>query len=41
MSAECRWEMVAVLPMYDPPRHDTKHTIESCLDKGIQVTCSP
>ncbi|CAL8464533.1 g4068 [Coccomyxa elongata] len=32
-----RWEMIAVLPMYDPPRHDTKQTIEHCLDKGIQV----
>ncbi len=30
--------MIAVLPMYDPPRHDTKQTIEHCLDKGIQVT---
>ncbi|KAK9905068.1 hypothetical protein WJX75_009176 [Coccomyxa subellipsoidea] len=36
-SGQAKWEMVAVLPMYDPPRHDTKHTIESCLDKGIQV----
>ena len=29
--------MVAVVPMFDPPRHDTKDTIEKCIEKGIQV----
>ena len=33
-----RWELIAVLPMYDPPRHDTKQTIEHCLEKGIQAS---
>ena len=37
MSVLLRWEMIALLPMYDPPRHDTKKTIESCIEKGIQV----
>ena len=32
-----RWDMMAVVPMYDPPRHDTKQTIEECIDKGIAV----
>ncbi|EIE19189.1 plasma-membrane proton-e [Coccomyxa subellipsoidea C-169] len=36
-SGQARWEMVALLPMYDPPRHDTRQTIESCIEKGIQV----
>ena len=26
-----------LLPLFDPPRHDTKHTIEQCIEKGIQV----
>ena len=29
--------MVAVVPMFDPPRHDTKETIERCIEKGIMV----
>ena len=29
--------MVGLLPLFDPPRHDTKHTIEECLKKGISV----
>ena len=28
---------MAVVPMFDPPRHDTKETIERCIDKGIAV----
>ena len=28
---------MAVVPMYDPPRHDTKETLENCIDKGISV----
>ena len=27
---ETQWEMLALLPMFDPPRHDTKDTIEHC-----------
>ncbi len=26
-----------LLPLFDPPRHDTKETIEKCIEKGIQV----
>ena len=29
--------MVAVVPMFDPPRIDTKETIERCIEKGIMV----
>lgn len=32
-----RWELLAVVPLYDPPRHDTKDTIRNCIDKGIAV----
>jgi len=28
---------VVLLPLFDPPRHDTKDTIEKCIEKGIQV----
>lgn len=31
------WEMLGLLPLFDPPRHDTKQTIEECLKKGISV----
>jgi H+-transporting ATPase len=29
--------MLAVLPMHDPPRHDTAATIDACKEQGIQV----
>lgn len=29
--------MVGLLPLFDPPRHDTKETIDECLKKGISV----
>ncbi|KAJ9508211.1 hypothetical protein QJQ45_021608 [Haematococcus lacustris] len=32
-----KWEMICLLPMFDPPRHDTKETIERCMDQGITV----
>jgi hypothetical protein len=25
-----KWEMMGVIPLFDPPRHDTKDTIENC-----------
>ena len=31
------WKFVGLLPLFDPPRHDTKETIEHCLAKGISV----
>ena len=27
---ETKWVMVGLLPLFDPPRHDTKATIEAC-----------
>ncbi len=35
--AGTRWEFVCLLPLFDPPRHDTKETIERCREKGIDV----
>ncbi|GAB4823503.1 hypothetical protein N2152v2_010549 [Parachlorella kessleri] len=32
-----RWEMIGLVPLFDPPRHDTKETIERCLEMGIYV----
>ena len=29
--------MIAVMPMFDPPRHDTAETIKRCQEKGITV----
>lgn len=29
--------MLGLLPLYDPPRHDTKETIASCVEKGLSV----
>ena len=31
------WTMQGLLPLFDPPRHDTKETIEECIRKGISV----
>lgn len=36
-SAGTKWELVGLLPLFDPPRHDTKETIERCLELGIHV----
>eukprot|EP00195_Chlamydomonas_chlamydogama_P015211 CAMPEP_0202890410 /NCGR_PEP_ID=MMETSP1392-20130828/817_1 /ASSEMBLY_ACC=CAM_ASM_000868 /TAXON_ID=225041 /ORGANISM="Chlamydomonas chlamydogama, Strain SAG 11-48b" /LENGTH=1114 /DNA_ID=CAMNT_0049573971 /DNA_START=250 /DNA_END=3594 /DNA_ORIENTATION=+ len=35
--ADAKWEMLGLLPLFDPPRHDTKDTIERCQQQGIQV----
>lgn len=35
--ADTRWEFVCLLPLFDPPRHDTKATVEACREKGIDV----
>lgn len=32
-----QWEFVCLLPLFDPPRHDTQETIEKCKEKGISV----
>eukprot|EP00121_Abeoforma_whisleri_P013052 Awhi_evm1s12051 len=33
----CDWEFVGLIPIFDPPRHDTKETIEKCQELGIGV----
>lgn len=30
LDGNTKWEMVGLLPLFDPPRHDTKETIERC-----------
>jgi H+-transporting ATPase len=34
---DAEWEMVGLLPLFDPPRHDTAETIQHALDMGIAV----
>jgi len=31
------WDLVGLVPLFDPPRHDTRETIERCLVMGIHV----
>eukprot|EP01134_Creolimax_fragrantissima_P008142 CFRG8142T1 len=31
------WDFVGLIPIFDPPRHDTKETIEKCIELGIGV----
>jgi len=31
------WNLVGLVPLFDPPRHDTRDTIERCLTMGIHV----
>eukprot|EP00127_Corallochytrium_limacisporum_P006489 Clim_evm20s229 gene=Clim_evmTU20s229 len=33
----CKWELVGLLPIFDPPRHDTKQTIDHAQAMGINV----
>ena len=39
--AEPKWEFAALLPLFDPPRHDTKETVARCQEKGINVRRTP
>ncbi|KAK2993932.1 hypothetical protein RJ640_012910 [Escallonia rubra] len=32
-----RWEFVGLLPLFDPPRHDSGETIRRALDLGVSV----
>ena len=32
-----KWELVGLVPLFDPPRHDTGETIARCLEMGIRV----
>ena len=36
-AGEPTFEFVCLLPLFDPPRHDTKETIDRCREKGISV----
>lgn len=36
-AAATTWEFVGLIPLFDPPRHDTKQTIEQALELGIGV----
>jgi magnesium-transporting ATPase (P-type) len=31
------WRMIGLIPLFDPPRHDTKETIERTLELGVGV----
>jgi hypothetical protein len=31
------WTFEGLIPMADPPRHDTKETIEDAIEKGIRI----
>lgn len=31
------WEYVGLLPLFDPPRHDSAETIRRALDLGVSV----
>ena len=32
-----QWELLAMLPVFDPPRHDTAETIKRAQDLGVEV----
>ena len=35
---ECtQWVMIGLVPLFDPPREDTKETIETALKMGVSV----
>ncbi|KAI5583310.1 hypothetical protein POPTR_006G005900v4 [Populus trichocarpa] len=36
-SAGAPWEFVGLLPLFDPPRHDSAETIRRALDLGVNV----
>lgn len=36
-SGGTKWEFVGLIPLFDPPRHDTKLTIEQAQNLGIRV----
>jgi len=36
-SGQDNWQFLGILPLYDPPRTDSKATIEAAKDMGIQV----
>lgn len=36
-SAGGPWQLIALLPLFDPPRHDSAETIRRALNLGVSV----
>lgn len=36
-SAGGPWQFVGLMPLFDPPRHDSAETIRRALDLGVNV----
>jgi H+-transporting ATPase len=34
---QCQWKMIGLLPLFDPPRHDTADTVKKAIELGIAV----
>ena len=34
---QCKWKLVGILPLFDPPRHDTADTIKRAIALGVGV----
>lgn len=34
---QCQWKMIGLLPLFDPPRHDTADTVKRAIELGIAV----
>ncbi|DBA04493.1 TPA: hypothetical protein N0F65_011041 [Lagenidium giganteum] len=34
---KCQWKMIGLLPLFDPPRHDTADTIRRATELGVTV----
>ncbi|CCI46061.1 unnamed protein product [Albugo candida] len=34
---ECSWKLVGLMPLFDPPRHDTADTIKKAIALGVSV----
>ncbi|KAJ0396598.1 hypothetical protein ATCC90586_004060 [Pythium insidiosum] len=34
---QCKWKMVGLMPLFDPPRHDTADTIKRAIELGVAV----
>ncbi|KAF0682836.1 Aste57867_25059 [Aphanomyces stellatus] len=35
--AQAEWKLVGLMPLFDPPRHDTAETIRRAIDLGVSV----
>lgn len=34
---QCQWKLIGLMPLFDPPRHDTADTIKKAIELGIAV----